>query len=268
MDNLDYIKGSLTDFVDALQAGVRYTFVRTEAVTSTGLTDSAFEASLWRLKKRMRVAIPRKGFYVVVPLEYREAGCPPASWFIHDLMQFLGQPYYVGLLSAAAIHGAAHQQPMVLQVITDRATRPLRAGRVKVQFHKSRTVERIPVMEAQTETGFMRVATPEATALDLVHFMEASGQISNVATVLAELSERMDASVLVGVADAYALPDVQRCGYLLEHLGRYDLTNTLHQRLKKYRYRRVALVPGKGTELAATDARWRIILNERVEADL
>jgi hypothetical protein len=49
------------------------------------------------------------------PLEYREAGGPPASWFIDDLMRFLGQPYYVGLLSAAAIHGAAHQQPMVFQ---------------------------------------------------------------------------------------------------------------------------------------------------------
>jgi hypothetical protein len=50
------------------------------------------------------------GVAVVVPPEYREAGCPPASWFIHDLMRFLGQPYYVALLTAAAIHGAAHQQ--------------------------------------------------------------------------------------------------------------------------------------------------------------
>jgi len=30
----------------------------------------------------------------------------------------------VGVLSAAAIHGAAHQQPMIFQVVTDKPTRP------------------------------------------------------------------------------------------------------------------------------------------------
>ncbi len=36
----------------------------------------------------------------------RVAGCPPARWFIDDLIGFLGQSYYVGLLSAAAISTA------------------------------------------------------------------------------------------------------------------------------------------------------------------
>jgi hypothetical protein len=83
-------------------------------------------------------------------------------------MRFLGQPYYVGLLSAAAIHGAAHQQPMVFQVITDRPTRPARAGRVRIEFHMSRQVESAPVLEVRTETGSMRVSTPETAAYDLV----------------------------------------------------------------------------------------------------
>ena len=33
-------------------------------------------------------------------------------------MQFCRCEYYVGLLSAAALYGAAHQQPMVFQVLT------------------------------------------------------------------------------------------------------------------------------------------------------
>jgi len=65
-------------------------------------------------------------------------------------MRFLEQPYYVGLLSAAATHGAAHQQPMVFQVVTDRPTRPARAGRVRIEFHMSRQVETAPVVEVQT----------------------------------------------------------------------------------------------------------------------
>lgn len=79
---------------------------------------------------------PRREFYVVVPPEYRATGSPPASWFIDELMRHLEQPYYVGLLSAAAIHGASHQQPMTFQVVTSRSTREMRTGKVIIRFSK------------------------------------------------------------------------------------------------------------------------------------
>lgn len=101
-------------------------------------------------------------------------------------MRYLGQPYYVGLLSAAAIHGAAHQQPMVFQVVTSKPTREMRAGKVAIRFSMSSLVESLPVIEQQTETGTMRVATPETCAFDLVRYPEAAGHLSNAATVLAE----------------------------------------------------------------------------------
>jgi predicted transcriptional regulator of viral defense system len=269
MDKMgNHINRSLTAFVDDFQAQGRYTFTRAEAAEPMVITDLALEAALRRLKKRGRIANPRRGFYVVVPLEYREAGCPPASWFIHDLMRFLGQPYYVGLLSAAAIHGAAHQQPMVFQVITDKATRPAGAGRVRIDFHKSRSVERAPVVEVQTETGSMRVSTPEATAFDLVRFAAAAGHVSNVATVLAELSEKLDPAALEKLADCYAVSEVQRCGYLLEQLGEYDLAKPLAEWLAKRRYRPIPLVPGKAWGKISTDPKWRVLRTERVEVDL
>ena len=121
MENMANLKRkTLAAFVEDLQARGRYTFTRAEGASGKDRSDVALEAALRRLKRRGRIASPRRGFYVLVPVEYREAGCPPANWFIDDLMRFLKQPYYVGLLSAAAIHGAAHQQPMVFQVVTDR----------------------------------------------------------------------------------------------------------------------------------------------------
>src|SRR5207244_10392072 len=63
----------------------------------------------------------RRGFYVIVPPEYRVAGSLPAAWFIRDLMDYLRRPYYVGLLTAPSLHGAAHQAPQEFQVVTDRA---------------------------------------------------------------------------------------------------------------------------------------------------
>ena len=174
----------------------------------------------------------------------------------------------VKAIRRAAIHGAAHQQPMVFQVITDRATRPARAGRVRIDFHKSRNVERAPVAEVQTETGSMRVSTPEATAVDLVRFVAAAGHTSNVATVLGELSEKLDPAAFEKLANSYAVPEVQRCGYLFEQLGEYELAKPLAERLAKRRYRPVALVQGKTLGKIPADTKWRVLPNERVEVAL
>jgi predicted transcriptional regulator of viral defense system len=263
----------MAQFVEDLQGQGRYTFTRSEAAIAGRRTEVALEAALRRLRQRGRIASPRRGFHVVVPAEYREAGSPPASWFIDDLMQFLEQPYYVGLLSAAAVHGAAHQQPMAFQVVTDRPTRPARVGRVRIEFHMSRHAEDAAVAEVQTDTGSMRVATPEITAYDLVHFAAAAGHLSNVATVLSELAERLDPAALVALAPSYAVPETQRLGYLLERLGEADLAAPLVAWLKNRRHRAVLLAPEAGPPRAEpiktrADPRWRVIPNDDLEVDL
>jgi predicted transcriptional regulator of viral defense system len=258
----------LAAFVDALQAKGRYTFTRSEALGTGRFSDVALEAALRRLKRRGRIACPRRSFFVIVPLEYREARCPPASWFIDDLMRFLGQPYYVGLLSAGAIHGAAHQQPMDFQVMTDRATRPSKAGRVRITFHKSRRVGRLATASVQTETGTMQVSTPEVTAMDLVRFAVAAGGLNNVLTVLSELAEKIDPDALRALAPHYAVSDVQRAGYLLELLGQADLCDPLAEWLSQRRYRPTLLVQQKMAVKAPADPRWRVIPNEAPEIDL
>jgi len=258
----------LAAFVDDLQARGRYCFSRADAARAEERSDVALEAGLRRLKRRGRIASPRRGFYVIVPVEYREAGCPPASWFIHDLMRFLEQPYYVGLLSAAAIHDAAHQQPMVFQVITDRPTRPARVGRVRIEFHMSRNVASTPAVEVQTETGSMRVSTPEATAFDLVRFAPAAGHLSHVATVLAELAEKLNPIALAQSANSAAVPNAQRLGYLLDVLEQHGLSEQLAAWLRGRRHRSVLLAPGEAQGEARPDPHWRIIPNVSVEADL
>lgn len=259
---------SRSPFVEDLQARGRYCFTRAEALRSLNRSQVAVEAMLRRLKHRGRIASPRRGFYVIVPTEYRDAGCPPASWFIDDLMRFLAQPYYVGLLSAAAIHGAAHQQPMVFQVVTDRPTRPARAGRVHIAFHMSTRMSVARTTAVQTETGSMRVSTPESTAFDLVRFPRAAGHASNIATVLSELAERMQPRALAQLADAYGTPEIQRLGYLLEVAGQRHLAEPLEKGLQGRRVRRVVLAPHGSKRSGPVDARWRLVRNVEVEVDL
>jgi len=258
---------SIGAYVDGLQAAGRYTFGRDEAVRALGCSELALEAGLRRLKARARIVSPRRGFHVVVPVEYRDAGSPPAPWFIDALMRHLEQPYYVGLLSAAAVHGAAHQQPMVFQVVTDRPTRPSSVGRVRIAFHKSRIVEVTPTVAIPTDTGTMRVSTPEATAFDLVRFAGAAGHLSNVATVLDELVERCEPARLAEVAPLQAIPDVQRLGFLFELLGRTEHADVLEAWLSERRFRAVLLAPHQEARGATTNSRWRVKPNVDVEVD-
>jgi len=79
----------------------------------------------YRLKQSGAIVTPRRDFFVVVPREYRAAGCPPASQFIDDLMRHMGRRYSVGLLTAAALHGAGHLQTMAFQVMVDSAELPM-----------------------------------------------------------------------------------------------------------------------------------------------
>lgn len=256
-------------WIDQLQGRGRYTFSRVQLESETGRSLIAAQTALRRLKAQGKVASPRRGFYVVVPPEHRAAGSPPASWFVDDLMGYLGQPYYVGLLTAAALHGAGHQQPMVFQVVTSKPTRAMRSGKVSLQFTMRSRVEQMPVVEQQTETGTMRLATSETTAYDLVCYPAGAGHLSNAATVLAELAERMDGDALVEIAPLVRLPDVQRLGFLLEAVGEGDLAGPLAAWLEGRRPRAIALGPrGDEDGVAEAVAPWRVQANVDLDLDL
>lgn len=258
----------LAEFVDQLQAQGRYVFTRTEVAEQS--SKIGVQAALRRLKQQDRIVSPRRGFYVIVPLEYRSTGSPPATWFIDDLMRFLAQPYYVGLLSAAAVHGAGHQQPMVFQVITDRPTREIRIGRQRIEFHMNRRIQSLPILEIQTDTGIMRVSTPETTAYDLVRYASSAGHLNNVATVLDELAEKLETENLEKLATCMPVPVVQRLGYLLDLVEERSLADPLASWLSGRRHRPVPLASGRGLsdQGAKADPRWRVIPNVILEPDL
>jgi len=258
---------SIARWVDRVQASGQYTFTREQLEDFAGRTTIAIDNALRRLKKAGRVQCPRRGFFVIVPIEYRAAGCPPPSWFVADFARFLGQPYYVGILSAAALHGASHQQPMAFQVVTDRPTRAASAGRTRIEFHQSRSLEGTPTMDMQTETGTMRVATPEATAFDLVRYQVGAGYLDNAVTVLDELVERMQPEALAKCARAQPLPDAQRVGYLLQELGQEELAESLFQAIVGQRIRTILLAPRRARGRRKADPRWGVIPNWSLAAN-
>jgi hypothetical protein len=123
-------------------------------------------------------------------------------------------------------------------------------------------------MEVKTETGTMRVSTPEATALDLLRYLEGAGHLGNVATVLAELGEKMDAQRLVEVAEQEGeLSIAQRLGHVLDQVGAGKLTVQLAGWVAEQRPRYVPLRFDRSTRRAKKDARWHLLVNDKVEAE-
>ena len=114
----------------------------------------------------------------------------------------------------------------------------------------------------------MRVATPDATAFDLLRYLEGAGHLGNVATVLVELAEKLDAERLALVARIEnELPTAQRLGYLLEEVGERETASSLAAWIEERRPRFVPRRPDRSVRRAAKDPRWRVLVNEKVEAE-
>lgn len=115
---------SVDGFLKRILSKGRYTLTLAELKSNFHSSEKAILQNVFRLKSKNLLAQVRKEFYVILPPQYSTRGMIPPTLFIGDMMEFLQREYYVGLLSAAALHGAGHQQPMQFQVLTKKP--PLR----------------------------------------------------------------------------------------------------------------------------------------------
>jgi predicted transcriptional regulator of viral defense system len=123
----------IDDYLKEVRAQGRYAFTLEELQEKFELQYPAIKQKLYRLKLKNEVLQIRQGFYVIIPPEYSKQGTLPPYLFIDDLMKSLNKPYYVSLLSAATLYGAAHQQPMGYTVITQ-SPAPRSIDKLKIVF--------------------------------------------------------------------------------------------------------------------------------------
>jgi predicted transcriptional regulator of viral defense system len=256
------------DYLAELAAKGRYDFDSAEARQALGVSPAAAKLALGRLAKQGLIASPARGFYVIVPPEYRSLGSLPADQFIPALMQRLGLTYYAGLLSAAQYHGAAHHRPQEFQVMLAKSRRAITSGAVRVTFIVRKDIAAIPVQSFNTPRGTVLVSTPEATAVDLVGYPGHIGGLDQAATILSELSENLDPGKLATAAQTAPLPWAQRLGYLLVKAGAGDRAEALKSYVKEHARQTAVLLPTAPSENAPRDADWKLIVNADVEPEL
>jgi predicted transcriptional regulator of viral defense system len=258
---------SVAEYIANLAAEGRYTFTTDEVVAALRGSVPAVRAQVRRLKKRGHIADPHRGFHVIVPPEYRRLGCLPADQFVPQLVDHLGESYYVALLSAAELHGAAHQRPQGFQVMVAKNRRPLACGQVRVQFIARADLARTPTIEKNTPRGLLRISSPEATALELVGYAERCGGLGNVMSVLADLVDLIDLDKFVEAARLSPIAWAQRLGYLLDLAGHREAAEALIPYVKEHALFAAPLVRKKSRAGAPRIERWKLVANATLEAD-
>ncbi len=260
------VEERLAAYVDELQAHGRYSFALSEAKENIKNLGGDIQTAASALVERARLASPEPGYYVIVPVEYRAAGSPPPTWYIDAWMRWAEEEYYVGLLTAAAFHGAAHHQPQTFQVVVAKERAKVTIGRSRLEFVHIDNIEGVATLREQTETGELTLSSPEATALDLVQHASACGGVSAVATILVDLGGELEPGSLATVARSHSVETIQRTGWLLDRVGFSQLAGDLRMLLKDKTPKAIPLrLNGVSSAMAAEP--WLVATDRDVEID-
>jgi len=256
-------------YLDTIRAKGRYSFTLQEMLSEFQVSYSALSQRLYHLKRKNKIVQIRRGFYVLIPPEYAALGTLPPDLFIDAMMKYLDKAYYVGLLSAAALHGAAHQQPTTFFVMSKYpAPRNINNKKQKIIFISKQNIINEGIILKKTPAGRINVSSPELTAFDLLDNINKFG-INRIITIIIELYEVMLPSKLLKISKIIEnKTNLQRLGFILENvIQEKKLSNTLYKILSKSYYTKVPLSPLKKTN-GDLNEKWKIIINEQIEPDL
>ena len=244
----------------------QYTFALSELKEHFQMSDKSLLRGLYRYKKNKKIVQIRKEFYGILVPHISNNGQISYFEFLDDLMKLLDKNYYVALLNAAALYGAAHQQPQVVYVFsTPPAPRNIKSQNLFF-LTKSHWNEDF-IIRKKTQTGFINVSSPELTALDLCTYIWKFG-VNRVATILMELYEEMKPSLLKKVAKEYDnISSLQRLGYILENFTENEkLTNAIYTVFQTKKTYYVPLSPKK-EKRGEYNHKWKVIVNMQIEPD-
>lgn len=138
-------------------------------------SEKTLKTDINRLTLSKRIQNVYKGFYVIIPTQYQLKGVVPPSYYINELMEHLGKPYYVGLLSAAAIYGASHQRAMMTQIVTT-GPRPRTSNKnTLLNWNYRQQIPNELIESRNAEMGRIKYSSAELTAVDIIQFASNIG---------------------------------------------------------------------------------------------
>ena len=157
--------GAVSEFIRELQSYEEYAFSLQELKRTTKAPESSLRKELSRLANDQQILNLRKGFYLILPPRYQSYAKLPVGLYVDKLFNFLNKPYYVGFYSAAAQHGASHQQIQQDYIITTPpALRDISKGNMQLRFFKRELLRKIQnpgeldqTIKAMQDSGYIKL---------------------------------------------------------------------------------------------------------------
>ncbi|MBO8477714.1 MAG: hypothetical protein IAB80_02280 [Bacteroidetes bacterium] len=240
--------------------------------TFPNYSEQVIRNELFRLSSQGILYSAYRGFYIIIPPQYAAKRVIPPVYYIDQLMSYLKKPYYISLLSAAEILGAAHQRPQKFSVTTKYpkpSTSPSKNDTLVWTYRKE-----IPsdlLLSKNSETGVIHYSNVELTSIDIVQYEQHIGGFSRAATILEELADKMDFRGASQKLFCYtSVATIQRLGYILEEiLEQKTVADMLYTELLSYtrRFRYVPLSTHRAEKAAEKNTRWKVNINSIIEPD-
>jgi len=265
---------SLENWTSYLLAQGKYAFALHQLRSAfPAQSAAANKSALKRLVDKEQIISIHKGYYLIIPPQYRSKGVLPPALFLDAFMKELHRPYYLAMLNAAAYHGASHQQPQEFFIVTCfPVMRSMKKKGLKLNYISKKDIPEKLLDTRKTESGYLKISNPVLTATDLIQYNKRAGGINRVVTVLAELVESIQPDAFdKDLLQQVPVTALQRLGYLLDKkLDNQPLANALFGAIEKnksvlFRIPLKASAPVKGF---AADERWKVIVNTEIEIDL
>lgn len=264
------------DYLKSLRSIGKQSFTVEQAMLDLKMSRHGVLSAAHRHKKDGDLISPAKGFYVIIPPEHQGFGCIPPEELVPILMQHLNVKYYSALLTAAQYHGATHQKPGSFQIIAEKQIkRKLKFGKVRIDCIYKKSLKNLPIQNITVRTGYLKLASPEITAIDLLKYPHKCGGLNHIATVLSELIETIDAKKLIALSEKInENVCLQRLGYILEQIDPMDtainqkIIDALYQFLSLKKLIYTPLAPELPRKDFPRSKKWKIIENTSIESDL
>lgn len=266
-----FLRLTVSEYTRQLLSFEEYSFSLEEVIENSSKDATAVRRELNRLIEKNEIINLRKGFYLIIPPRYSNSQKLPLQLYADKLFKYLKRKYYIGLYSAAKIHGASHQQTQRDYIIIE--TPKLNAIKKKnfdIQFHTTGNWPKNNIEKKKSDAGIFKVASPALTFIDLIHHHTKLGGLNRMLASLEELTEELVERDIQSLLDWYDnKSSLQRTGFLLEELlGSNTFSDMIFQKLKQQPFYPILLSPNKNEKPGSVDNRWKIDVNLKLESDL
>jgi predicted transcriptional regulator of viral defense system len=259
-----------SDYIRHIRTLGKYAFTVSDLEDALDKKKENVRKDLDRLRKKGEILNIRRGFYTVITDEYRNMGSIPVEFYIDDLMRYLNRKYYVGLYSAAMLHGAAHQQPQEYYIITNAPKlHTINKDNFTINFSEKSNFPNYGIEEKKTDTGYLKISNRELTFFDLIYFEKSLGGLNRIITILDELKEDIKYTTFKEVMNnKFPLTLYQRAGYIMDQIFRNEKISVLLEKRLKSQNTKTVLLSTTSKQKGNIDSKWKVKVNLNLQSEI